>query len=215
MPTDRPARQCSPTSTRRSSPNRPHQRGRTSEDAARAPARPTRGPSRQNQPCSAAMFTAIGGLKNHQVMLDVTANNIANVNTVGYKSQRVAFESMMSQTMRGASAPHAGHHRRLRPDPGRPRRDAQLIQSRSRQGSLQTTGQWNDLATPRRRLLRRLTRRRRRPRAGAEPDPVHARRQLHRRHERRPRHPARRLRARPEHAPPPDRPRRSARRSAR
>ena len=37
-----------------------------------------------------SMFTAIGGLRNHQVMLDVTANNIANVNTVGYKSQRVA-----------------------------------------------------------------------------------------------------------------------------
>ena len=36
-----------------------------------------------------SLFTAIGGLKNHQVMLDVTANNIANVNTVGYKSERV------------------------------------------------------------------------------------------------------------------------------
>ena len=36
-----------------------------------------------------SMFTAIGGLRNHQVMLDVTANNIANVNTVGYKAQRV------------------------------------------------------------------------------------------------------------------------------
>ena len=34
------------------------------------------------------MFAAISGLKNHQVMLDVTANNIANVNTVGYKAQR-------------------------------------------------------------------------------------------------------------------------------
>ena len=52
-----------------------------------------------------SMFTAIGGLKNHQVAMDVTANNIANVNTLGYKSQRVSFSSMLSQTMRGASAP--------------------------------------------------------------------------------------------------------------
>ena len=33
------------------------------------------------------MFAAISGLKNHQVMLDVTANDIANVNTIGYKSR--------------------------------------------------------------------------------------------------------------------------------
>src|SRR5438552_2859917 len=37
------------------------------------------------------MFAAISGLKNHQVMLDVTANDIANVNTIGYKSSRVSF----------------------------------------------------------------------------------------------------------------------------
>ena len=63
-----------------------------------------------------SMFTAIGGLRNHQVMLDVTANNIANVNTVGYKAQRVAFESMMAQILRGAAAPRGGRHRRHRPD---------------------------------------------------------------------------------------------------
>ncbi|MEA2468176.1 MAG: Flagella basal body rod protein, partial [Thermoleophilaceae bacterium] len=33
-----------------------------------------------------SMFAAISGLKSHQVMLDVTAADIANVNTVGYKS---------------------------------------------------------------------------------------------------------------------------------
>ena len=55
-----------------------------------------------------SLFTAIGGLKNHQVMMDVTANNIANVNTVGYKSERASFASMLSQNVRGASAPQAG-----------------------------------------------------------------------------------------------------------
>ena len=34
------------------------------------------------------MFSAISGLKQHQTMLDVTANDIANVNTIGYKSAR-------------------------------------------------------------------------------------------------------------------------------
>ena len=36
------------------------------------------------------MFAAISGLKQHQVMLDVTANDIANVNTIGYKSARAS-----------------------------------------------------------------------------------------------------------------------------
>ena len=51
------------------------------------------------------MFAAISGLRVHQTMLDVTANDIANVNTVGYKSERVTFKDALSQTIRGASAP--------------------------------------------------------------------------------------------------------------
>jgi flagellar hook protein FlgE len=51
------------------------------------------------------MFAAISGLRVHQTMLDVTANDIANVNTVGYKSERVSFKDALSQTLRGASAP--------------------------------------------------------------------------------------------------------------
>ena len=72
-----------------------------------------------------SMFTAIGGLKNHQVMLDVTANNLANVNTVGYKCQRVNFETMMAQVCRRERAGR-GRRRRRRPDAGRPRHDAEL-----------------------------------------------------------------------------------------
>jgi flagellar hook protein FlgE len=51
------------------------------------------------------MFAAISGLKNHQVMLDVTANDIANVNTIGYKSARTTFADSLTQVQRGASAP--------------------------------------------------------------------------------------------------------------
>ena len=52
-----------------------------------------------------SMFAAISGLKAHQVMLDVTANDIANVNTVGYKSSRATFKDSLSQIQRGASGP--------------------------------------------------------------------------------------------------------------
>jgi flagellar hook protein FlgE len=52
-----------------------------------------------------SMFAAISGLKAHQVMLDVTANDIANVNTVGYKSSRATFKDSLSQLQRGAAAP--------------------------------------------------------------------------------------------------------------
>src|SRR4051794_2398561 len=49
------------------------------------------------------MFAAISGLKNHQMMLDVTANDIANVNTIGYKSARTTFKDSLTQLQRGAS----------------------------------------------------------------------------------------------------------------
>ena len=49
------------------------------------------------------MFAAISGLKSHQVMLDVTANDIANVNTIGYKSARATFKDALAQTQRGAA----------------------------------------------------------------------------------------------------------------
>jgi flagellar hook protein FlgE len=54
------------------------------------------------------MFAAISGLKTHQTMLDVTANDIANVNTIGYKSARTTFADALTQTQRGASGPGGG-----------------------------------------------------------------------------------------------------------
>jgi flagellar hook protein FlgE len=54
------------------------------------------------------MFAAISGLKNHQVMLDVTANDIANVNTIGYKSARTTFKDSLNQLQRGAAGTGGG-----------------------------------------------------------------------------------------------------------
>jgi len=51
------------------------------------------------------MFSAISGLKSHQTMLDVTANNIANVNTVGFKAGRTTFKDSLAQLQSGGAAP--------------------------------------------------------------------------------------------------------------
>jgi len=51
------------------------------------------------------VFAAISGLEANQSMLDVVSNNLANLNTVGYKDQTVNFSSALSQVMRGAGGP--------------------------------------------------------------------------------------------------------------
>ncbi len=55
-----------------------------------------------------SMFAAISGLQNHQTFMDVVGNNIANVNTTGFKESRVTFQDILSQTVRGASGPQNG-----------------------------------------------------------------------------------------------------------
>ncbi len=50
------------------------------------------------------MYSAISGLKNHQVMLDVTSNNLANVNTIGYKASRATFKDQLAQNFSGGAA---------------------------------------------------------------------------------------------------------------
>ena len=52
-----------------------------------------------------SMFSAVSGLKGHQTRMDVVGNNIANVNTTGFKASRVTFADMISQNLSGASSP--------------------------------------------------------------------------------------------------------------
>lgn len=52
-----------------------------------------------------SMWSAVSGLRVHQTYLDVTGNNIANVNTIGYKSSRAVFEDSLSQVVRNAASP--------------------------------------------------------------------------------------------------------------
>src|SRR3978361_2047532 len=55
-----------------------------------------------------SMFSAISAIRAHQTKMDVVGNNIANVNTVGFKSSTTVFEDTLSQVLRNGSAPTAG-----------------------------------------------------------------------------------------------------------
>jgi flagellar hook protein FlgE len=52
-----------------------------------------------------SLYTGVSGLTNHQTRMDVLSNNIANVNTIGFKGSRTVFQDSLSQTMQGATAP--------------------------------------------------------------------------------------------------------------
>ncbi|MGG1661413.1 flagellar basal body rod protein FlgG [Brevibacillus sp. NRS-1366] len=52
-----------------------------------------------------SMYSGISGMRGFQTKLDVIGNNIANVNTVGFKKGRVMFQDILSQNVQGAGAP--------------------------------------------------------------------------------------------------------------
>ena len=52
-----------------------------------------------------SLFSGITGLRQHQTLMDVVGNNIANVNTAGFKSSSVVFEDTLSPMVRAADQP--------------------------------------------------------------------------------------------------------------
>ncbi len=56
-----------------------------------------------------SLWSGVSGMQAHQVALDVESNNIANVNTNGFKYSRADFSTMVSQTRRSATIPYAGY----------------------------------------------------------------------------------------------------------
>lgn len=62
-----------------------------------------------------SLFTGISGLSVHQTMLDVTSNNIANVNTTGFKSASTRFEDTFSQLVRSGAAPRLNERGGMNP----------------------------------------------------------------------------------------------------
>lgn len=91
-----------------------------------------------------SLYAGVSGLRNHQTRMDVIGNNIANVNTVGFKRERVSFQDMLYQPMKGASAPTAtvGGTNPMLVGLGM---NIATIDTIVTQGSTQTTGKPNDL----------------------------------------------------------------------
>ena len=91
-----------------------------------------------------SLFAGISGLRAHQSMMDVTGNNIANVNTVGFKSSQTVFQDTLSQLLRGAGAPQGGNGGTNPSQVGLGVRLAGVTTNFG-QGSAQTTGRATDL----------------------------------------------------------------------
>lgn len=91
-----------------------------------------------------SLFSGISGLRANQTMLDVTGNNIANANTVGFKATTTVFQDTLSQVMRGAAGGDAttGGTNPIQVGLG-----VQVAATRGNfnQGSAQTTGSSTDL----------------------------------------------------------------------
>ena len=94
-----------------------------------------------------SMYSGVSGLKTHQTKMDVIGNNIANVNTVAYKSNSITFSELMYQTTQKASGPNeltgtGGTNAR---QIGLGVQSAAINTAISTQGATQTTGNPFDL----------------------------------------------------------------------
>lgn len=92
-----------------------------------------------------AMFSGVSGLQAHQTKLDVSGNNIANVDTVGFKAGRVTFQDQLSQTLRSSAAPSAtiGGQNPSQVGLGVALGTVDTLQT---QGNLESTGKSTDMA---------------------------------------------------------------------
>lgn len=91
-----------------------------------------------------SMYSGISGMKNFQTKLDVIGNNIANVNTFGFKKGRVTFKDMVSQTVSGATGAGNGIGG-INPKQVGLGSQMSAIDTIDTQGSLQTTGRILDV----------------------------------------------------------------------
>lgn len=85
-------------------------------------------------------------MKGFQVKLDVIGNNIANVNTVGYKKSRVVFQDMLSQNLSGVTAPEQGERGGINPRQVGLGASIAAIDVLHTPGSPMTTGVMTDLS---------------------------------------------------------------------
>ncbi len=93
----------------------------------------------------ASLYAGVSGLKNHQTKMNVIGNNIANVNTIGFKTGRVNFQEALVQSFKGAGRPSAvsGGTNPIQLGLGM---QVATVDNLFLQGGLETTGQITDLA---------------------------------------------------------------------
>lgn len=92
-----------------------------------------------------SLFAGVTGLGTNTLRMDVIGNNVANVNTVGFKSTRITFEEQVAQMLRGATGPDGATGGSNPMQIGNGSRVASL-DSVFTQGGLEATGVATDLA---------------------------------------------------------------------
>ena len=92
-----------------------------------------------------SLWSGVSGLNAHQVAMDVEGNNIANVNTVGFKYSRTNFQNLLSQTVKAATAPQGtlGGKNSLQIGLGA---SVSAVETMFKQGSIQNTDKNTDMA---------------------------------------------------------------------
>jgi flagellar hook protein FlgE len=92
-----------------------------------------------------SLFAGVSGLQNHQTEMDVIGNNIANVDTVAFKSSSVTFKEGFAQLLQGASRP-PGNQGGINPIQVGLGMQIGSINTNMTQGNLQSTGVNTDVA---------------------------------------------------------------------
>ncbi len=92
-----------------------------------------------------ALWTAATGMSSQQTNVDTISNNIANINTTGYKKETAEFKSLYYQTIQQTSTDNEGNLKPVAAQVGLGVRNS-AITSRFEQGALTETGNYLDLA---------------------------------------------------------------------
>jgi len=92
-----------------------------------------------------SLWSGVSGLNAHQIAMDVEGNNIANVNTTGFKYSRTNFQDLLSQTVKAATAPQGnlGGKNSLQVGLGA---SVSSVETMFKQGSIQNTDKSTDMA---------------------------------------------------------------------
>jgi len=93
-----------------------------------------------------SMFAGVSGMRSNQMMMDVVADNIANVNTAGYKASRVVFQDTLSQLLKDGSGGSAGLVGSTNPAQVGLGVHVNAVDAIQTQGAIQNTGRNTDLA---------------------------------------------------------------------